>query len=481
MDITTPDWVKDAVFYQIFPDRFAYSERLPKPANLQPWGAPPSPTYFQGGDLLGVVEKLDYLVDLGINAIYLNPVFASAANHRYHTHDYYQVDPLLGGNEALFELLEQAHRRGVRVILDGVFNHASRGFFQFHHLMENGPDSPYLGWFNVHGWPINAYDYQEEPNYDAWWRLRALPEFNTNLPAVREYLWDVATYWLHKGIDGWRLDVPGEIDDDEFWREFRRRCKAINPEAYLVGEFWEEVSRWLQGDTFDAQMNYLFTRAALSFFGGRQLDAAEAARCGYGALRPISGQKFAAALDYLHNHIYHPEIVQAQMTMLGSHDTPRLLTLVGDDPGLVRLLFLCQMTTAGAPTIYYGDEIGLAGGHDPECRRAFPWHDPAAWNHALHSYVRHLIALRQATPALRRGDFTIRHASNQVILYQRQYEGQLALIALNMGKRSHTIPAGDLAGITAPLQEQLAGDGSWLQAGRDLTLPARSGRLWVST
>lgn len=481
MEVTTPDWVKDAIFYQIFPDRFAKSDRVDKPANLQPWGDSPSPTRFQGGDLIGVIEKLDYLLDLGVNAIYFNPIFASAANHRYHTHDYYQVDPILGGNQALKELLDAAHQRGIRVVLDGVFNHASRGFFQFHHLMENGPDSPYLHWFRVYDWPVNAYRFDEQPNYDAWWRLHALPEFNTDLPAVREYLWNVATYWLEQGIDGWRLDVPGEIDDDEFWREFRRRCKAINPDAYIVGEFWEAVPRWLQGDTFDGQMNYLFTRAALSFFGGRQLDAAEAARCGYGQLRPSNGQKFAAALNIIHNELYQPEIVQAQMTMLGSHDTPRLLTLVDDDVSLVRLLFLCQMTVAGAPTIYYGDEIGLPGRHDPDARRAFPWHDPASWNHALHAYIKQLIALRQATPALRRGDFQILHASNQVVVYQRRYEGQTAVVAFNIGKRSHTLSADDLAGISFPLQEVLVEPGRPFLPNQPLVLPARSGRLWIST
>jgi neopullulanase len=169
------------------------------------------------------------------------------------------------------------------------------------------------------------------------------------------------------------------------------------------------------------------------------------------------------------------------MTMLGSHDTPRLLTLLDGDSTLVRLLFLCQMTVAGAPTIYYGDEIGLPGRHDPDCRRAFPWHDPAAWNHDLRAYLRQLTTLRQATAALRRGDFTILHAANQVILYQRQYNGQLALVALNTGKRSHTIPAAALPATLPPLREQLTTTESWLPAGDNLLLPARSGRLWVST
>lgn len=260
MVFQTPDWVKDAVFYQIFPDRFAKSDRVPKPNNLEPWESPPTLYGFKGGDLRGVLEHLDYLQDLGVNAIYFNPIFQSTANHRYHTHDYYRVDPILGGNEAFRDLLDEAHRRGIRIILDGVFNHASRGFFQFNHILENGPASPYLDWFIVKGFPLHAYAARRKPNYEAWWGLRALPKLNTDNPQVREFIMGVAEHWLREGIDGWRLDVPLEIKTPGFWEEFRRRVKAVNPEAYIVAEIWEEAPEWLQGDHFDAVMNYVFTR-----------------------------------------------------------------------------------------------------------------------------------------------------------------------------------------------------------------------------
>ena len=168
-EVITPDWVRDAVFYQIFPDRFAKSTRVPKASNLQPWGAAPTGHGYQGGDLLGVVEHLDYLVDLGINAIYFNPIFRSGSNHRYHTHDYFQVDPMLGGNAALRELLDAAHARGIRVVLDGVFNHASRGFFQFHDILENGAESAYVDWFHIEDWPLRPYG-GGKANYGAWSR-----------------------------------------------------------------------------------------------------------------------------------------------------------------------------------------------------------------------------------------------------------------------------------------------------------------------
>src|SRR5450756_211036 len=184
IECVTPEWVKDAVFYQIFPDRFATSRRVRKPNNLEAWDAAPTRHGFKGGDLLGVSEHLDYLQDLGITAIYFNPIFQSASNHRYHTHDYYQVDPILGGNPAFFELLENAHRHNIRIILDGVFNHASRGFFQFNHILECGSQSPYLDWFDVKGFPMHAYE--GKPNYRCWANLADLPEFNTRNPQVRD-------------------------------------------------------------------------------------------------------------------------------------------------------------------------------------------------------------------------------------------------------------------------------------------------------
>ncbi|MEJ7639886.1 MAG: alpha-amylase family glycosyl hydrolase [Singulisphaera sp.] len=182
----TPDWVRDAIFYQIFPDRFARSMSVPKPSGLEAWGAPPTNHGYQGGDLVGVVERLDYLLDLGVNAIYFTPIFQSASNHRYHTHDYEKVDPMLGGNDALRRLIDASHAKGIRVVLDGVFNHASRGFFQFHDILENGSNSAYLDWFSVQSFPLYPYDPDRPPGYRAWWNLPALPKFNTETPAVRD-------------------------------------------------------------------------------------------------------------------------------------------------------------------------------------------------------------------------------------------------------------------------------------------------------
>ncbi len=437
----TPDWVQDAVFYQIFPDRFARSGRVTG-LNLQPWGDPPHFHRYMGGDLWGVIEKLDVLRNLGVNALYFCPVFQSASNHRYHTHDYYQVDPMLGGNEALRQLLDEAHARGMRVVLDGVFNHASRGFFQFNDLLEQGEASAYRDWFHVQGWPLQPYDDTRPANYAAWWDNRALPKFNTTHPAVREFLWDVAEYWIRFGIDGWRLDVPNEIDDDSFWQEFRRRVKRLNPDAYIVGEIWGDAHRWLQGDQFDAVMNYHFTRPCLAFFGARTLNHEMNERSGMGRVDPMSAEAFAARMTEV-TQMYHPEIVRAQLNLLDSHDTARYLSAVGGDATAHRLALTFQFTYPGAPCLYYGDEIGLPGGPDPDCRRAFPW-DESVWDHATRNHVRTLAAARHASPALQRGDFTVTHAQGEGLVFTRPHASGTAVIAMNCAHEAADLPAPDL-------------------------------------
>jgi len=450
MTITTPEWVKDAVFYQIFPDRFAKSTRVKKPSNLEPWDTPPTTFGFKGGDLVGVAEKLDYLQDLGITAIYFNPIFASTANHRYHTFDYYSVDPILGGNAALRELIDKAHQRDIRIVLDAVFNHASRGFYQFNHALENGAASPYLDWFYFNdewlktGRPLDAYprrhtrgDSLETLGYKAWWDLAALPKLNTNTPAVREFIFDVAEYWLDLGVDGWRLDVPGEIDDDAFWREFRRRVKGRNPEAYIVGELWDDSRRWLQGDQFDAVMNYLFTKPVLGYFCDN-LDVKEVHRAGgYQSVRPLNQREFTVAIDRL-LAMYDPAVTKVQLNLLDSHDTPRFITCARGDESALRLAALFMFTYPGAPSIYYGDEIGLEGQHDPDCRRTFPW-DENRWNHGLRDFFKRCIELRKAHPALRRGCYTVLWSKNDVYAYAQQRDGETVIVALNLSRETRHV------------------------------------------
>ena len=442
--VQTPDWVKHAVFYQIFPDRFARSPRThhPRGITFKPWGTPPSEQGYQGGDLYGIVDRLDYLQDLGITALYLNPVFMSASNHRYHTYDYMAVDPLLGGDAALRALIDAAHARDIRIVLDGVFNHASRGFWAFHHILENGGNSPYIDWFIVHDWPLRPYNHSEEEphNYAAWWDLPALPKFNIANPGVRDYLLGVAAYWVDFGIDGWRLDVPEEIDDVPFWQEFRRRVRAANPEAYIVGEIWHEAQDWLRGDRFDAVMNYVFNRNAFGYF------AAETLRTDYKPggyeLRAMDGPTFARAVEHMLN-LHDWQVTLAQLNLLDSHDTARALWIVGGDESALRLCTLFQMTMPGAPCVYYGDEIGMTGGNDPDSRGAFPWHDEDAWDLDLLAYFKRAIALRHAHPSLRTGTVKLLRADDDVVAFLRTLEEngtrEDALVLFNRSRHAVTV------------------------------------------
>ncbi len=477
--IQTPDWVRDAVFYQIFPDRFARSARVPKASNLQPWGAAPTGHAYQGGDLLGVVEHLDYLVDLGINAIYFNPVFQSGSNHRYHTHDYFQVDPMLGGNAALRELLDAAHARGIRVMLDGVFNHASRGFFQFHDVLENGPESAYIDWFTVTDWPLRPYG-SKQHNYSAWWGNPALPKLNTQTPAVRQFIFDVARYWIEFGIDGWRLDVPAEIDDDSFWQEFRRVVRAANPEAYIVGEIWHDAERWLQGDQFDAVMNYGISRAALGLFGRETFDRNY--RPGGFRLAPLGARAFANEIERLMG-LYPWPITQVQFNLLDSHDTARFIHQAGGDGDALKLSLLFLLTIPGAPCIYYGTEIGMAGGHDPDCRRAFPWHDPGAWDRELLTFTKRAVDLRRNHAALRRGNYTTLYMHDEVVAFGRQADDQAAVVLFNAGAETRTVSL-DVEGLLPDgmLTDVWGGLPGRVSRGtlRQMELPARCAAVFIS-
>lgn len=415
--MTTPYWVQDAIFYQIFPDRFANGDPDNDPPNVQAWGSPPTIWDFQGGDLRGIIQRLDYLLDLGINAIYLNPIFHSTSTHRYNTRDYYIIDPKLGSLADFRALLDAAHRNGIRILLDGVFNHCGRGFFAFADLLENGENSPYKDWFHTKHFPLDAYTPGEAENYLAWWKFKSLPKFNTANPQVRKYIFDVARYWIEQGIDGWRLDVPNEIDDDSFWEEFHLAVKSVNRDAYLLGEIWTPDPRWANDKHFDGLMNYPVRDALLRLLYAGTLDM------------PHFVEKVEGLLK-----TYPRENVYAMYVPLGSHDTERLFTKVERSAEKTKLAFLFQFAYPGAPAIYYGDEIGLEGEKDPDCRRAFPW-DQKDWNVELRHWVKTLIALRKQHPALRRGDFQrlFMDDSNGRYVFARTLGEEKIVVALNAG------------------------------------------------
>jgi cyclomaltodextrinase len=439
----TPDWVKHAVFYQIFPERFANGDKTNDPANIQPWDASPTLHNLMGGDLQGIIDKLDYLQELGVTALYLNPIFQATTSHKYNTLDYYKIDPHFGTLETFHRLVEGLHSRGMKLILDAVFNHCGRGFFAFHDIIENGSHSPYLNWFHVSRFPIHPYESRYPANYKTWWDFRELPKFNTDNPAVRQYLLGVARYWIEQGADGWRLDVPNEIDDHDFWREFRQVVKQANPEAYIVGEIWTDGSPWLQGDQFDAVMNYLFRDLCTDFFATYKTRAGE----------------FGAGIDRLIT-LYHPEVTYAQFNLLGSHDTMRFMTAAMEAgqwaEERVKLAVLMKMTFPGPPCIYYGDEVGVEGGKDPDCRRTFPWDKPETWNHTLRDCTKQYVALRHAHPALRTGHFTTLLSDSDMNVYAcaRWNDDEQLVIIFNNSPTTWVL---DL-----PLAESLASTGQFI-------------------
>ena len=386
--MSVPAWVKDSIFYQIFPDRFCNGDFKNDPPNLAAWNAKPTITTFQGGDLRGVIDRMYYLLDLGINAIYFNPIFLSTSTHRYNTTDYFQIDPNLGSMQDFKTLLDVAHRNQVRVVLDGVFNHCGRGFFAFNDILENQSGSPYIDWFHIKHFPIDAYSPGDASTYVGWWKYKSLPKFNTSNPNVRNYIYRVASYWLEQGVDGWRLDVPNEIDDDDFWQGFREVVKTTNPEAYLLGEIWDGDPRWVGESHFDGLMHYPIRTLILDL-----LDEKKPAN--------VFMNEMAVWLTK-----YPIENSYAMYTTLGSHDTERIFTLLNKNIDKIKLAFLVLFTYMGVPAVYYGDEIGIEGGRDPDCRRTFSW-DEASWNIEIRQWVKALIQVRKDRNALRRGDFTV--------------------------------------------------------------------------
>lgn len=407
--MTVPDWVQDAIFYQVFPDRFKNGDPNNDPAGVVGWGARPTRENFFGGDLAGVIEGLSHIEDLGCNAIYLNPIFAAGTNHRYDTHDYLRIDPVLGDDAVFDELVSQAHSRGIRVVLDGVFNHCGLGFAPFQDLVENGPNSRYRRWFDVYDFPMRV---EELPNYATCGGAYYLPRLNTTDPEVERFVHEVALHWLARGIDGWRLDVPYEIETG-FWRRFRSVVKHVYPDAYLVAEEWRDPSAYLAGDTFDGATDYELRGLILDFL----------------AKRALTGEAFLRGYETLRHRRPNGSSV-GMLNILGTHDTARVMTEFRGNEELVKAAFTGLFTLPGAPLIYYGDEVGLEGANDPDCRRAFPW-DETAWNSSLRTHVQRLAGMRHRYPCLRRGAVTPAFGNDRVACYVREWSGEVALVILN--------------------------------------------------
>lgn len=398
-----PNWAKDAVFYQIMTERFANGDPANDPEGTEAWGGTPKLDNFFGGDLQGVLDHLDDLHELGINAVYFTPLFLSPSNHKYDIVDYKKIDPHFGDNELLKHVVEECHLRGIRVMLDAVFNHCSDKFPPFQDVLEKGEYSVYKDWFHINSFPAEVSG--GIPTYDTFGFFGNMPKFNTANYEVRAYLLEVAEYWIKEiKVDGWRLDVANEVDH-HFWRDFRKVVKSANPEAYIVGEVWSDSLTWLLGDQFDSVMNYPFSGTVLEFFNG-------------GMDGITFGQRIGALLMR-----YPQQTNEVVFNLLGSHDTPRLLTVVGEDKRRLKLAVVFLFTFMGTPCIYYGDEIGLTGSEDPDCRKCMEW-DEKKQDRELYDFYRMMIFLRKGHKALREGRFRILVAceNDPCIVYERADE-----------------------------------------------------------
>ena len=505
-DFRVPDWAADAVYYYVFPERFRNGDPKNDPVPgrdrfrdrsvetharwlERPWrpnsGDGSDAHYnndFFGGDLAGIIEKLDHIAALGANVIYMTPIFRATSNHKYDTADYHQVDPAFGTAADLERLSREAARRGIRIVLDASLNHTGAdsiyfdryGRFNAGGAFEGGrirPDSPYADWYRFD--PSQA---DPDRQYIGWAGVADLPELDKASPSFRTFAFGgggVMQHWLDRGAAGWRMDVVPWVSDD-FWREWRKAVKAHRPDAITIAETWFDAAKYFVGDMFDSTMNYIFRNAVLEHAGGGDARA------------------LAAQLELMREH-YPPPAWHALMNLLSTHDQARALHVLGwkDDAdeaqarlakARYRLALFIQMTYPGAPAVYYGDEVGLAGGDDPDNRRPFPWADEGgAPDRVMLAEFRRLIALRQAQPILRRGRLDAPlHVDEHVLVLPRRLGGQFALTGSNNADEPRTVIV-DLPP-DAPTRFTDAIEGNTVDAvgGRlQLTLPARFGRVML--
>lgn len=441
---TAPAWAANKVIYQIFPSRFATD----KPVKDKVWyQAPITPLADLGGNIPGILEKLPHIRDLGVDIIYLTPIFQSNSCHKYDTIDYYTIDPTFGTKEDLCRLVEKAHEMGLKVILDGVFNHTSPDFFAFADLRKKGAESPYRDWYYVDGFPVRKIPGFQ--NYKCFGYFWGMPKVNLRCPDAAAYFTEVALYWLRTAkVDGWRLDVADEISHG-FWRNFRKAVKAEFPEALIVGEVWHHAPDFLQGDQWDSVMNYPFYRSVLDFAADGSLSASQFLE-NLGFQR---GNTHAAAYPLLWN-------------LIGSHDTARILHLCGEDKNRQKLASALQLLLPGMPMIYYGDEVAMTGAKDPDCRRGMLW-DESRQDRDMLTWYRNLLRVRKEIPALTRGE-TVREEAddkNGLIRITKQLDGETVTVLFHGKEGSVSCPclAGTTDAITGmPFRGTAEGIGAWV-------------------
>ncbi|GAA0086831.1 glycoside hydrolase family 13 protein [Clostridium sp. CTA-7] len=411
MDVAkVPEWAKSTIWYQIFPDRFCNGDKSIDPKNVEPWGTEPTGKNFMGGDLQGVIDKLDYLCDLGITGLYFCPIFKATTNHRYDTIDYLEIDPTLGDKKTFKKLVDEAHKRGMKIMLDAVFNHL--GYFspQWQDVVANNEDSKYKDWFYINKFPVVDKPLREldgrNLNYETFGRTAMMPKINTENPEVIEYLLRVAEYWSGEmNIDAWRLDVCNEVDH-VFWRKFREKVLSVNPDTYILGEVWHDGLPWLMGDQFDSVMNYPLSEAIKEYFCTNEINAEQ--------------------FKHLVNQIsvsYPNQINEVTFNLLDSHDTPRILTVANGNKDKVKLSLLFMFTQVGSPCIYYGTEYSMEGnqGMGQELhRRCMVW-DEEKQDKEMFEFTKKLIRLKKEHLEFKsiENEWVLTEKENPVLIYKR--------------------------------------------------------------
>ncbi|MGX7030198.1 glycoside hydrolase family 13 protein [Vagococcus zengguangii] len=443
-----PEWVKETVWYQIFPERFANGDTTNDPEGTLPWGSKEHPDRedFFGGDLQGVIDHLDHLVELGINGIYFCPIFKAHSNHKYDTIDYLEIDPDFGDKALFKQLVDECHARGIKVMLDAVFNHMGDISPQWQDVIENGENSPYAEWFHIHEFPVSYtetedFEFSNDINYDTFAFTPHMPKLNTAHPDVQKHLLNIATYWIKEfDIDAWRLDVANEVDH-RFWKKFYDACTEVKPDLYILGEIWHSSQRWLEGDEFHAVMNYPFTDAITAYFLHKTVSL------------PRMMENINAQLM-----LYREQTNQVMFNVLDSHDTPRLLTLANNNKALMKQVLAFTYLQKGVPCLYYGDEFSMTGGPDPDCRKCMVWKEEQQ-DRDMFEFIKALIDTRKAyQPLLSEGKLIWTQADEITGLVEYVYQtksGELRA-TFNSGNEAITLnePTGVLTQLTRSTETQ---------------------------
>ncbi|EGD29740.1 neopullulanase [Streptococcus sanguinis SK72] len=421
-----PDWVSKTVWYQIFPERFANGNAELSPEGALDWDSSirPKSSDFFGGDLQGIIEHLDYLQDLGITGLYLCPIFESPSNHKYNTTDYFEVDRHFGDKETFRQLVEQAHLRGMKVMLDAVFNHMGDQSSQWQDVLKHGEKSAYKDWFHIQEFPVtnDKLVNPKELPYHTFAFASYMPKLNTANPEVKDYLLSVATYWIeHFDIDAWRLDVANEVDH-QFWRDFRKAVLAKKPDLYILGEVWHTSQPWLNGDEFHAVMNYPLSDSIKDYFLSRSKKTSQ-------FISEINCQSM----------YYKQQISEVMFNLLDSHDTERILTTAKGDIQLVKSALAFLFLQRGTPCIYYGTELELGGGMDPDCRRVMPW-DRVSDSNDMLNFMKNLIQLRKdIADIIQYGKFTLEEIEPDVLALEWQHNHQVIRAIFNQSKVNYLL------------------------------------------